>query len=105
MSCVDCPCPGQCLARPIWCQDWAPSGDPVKRRHICDRSRIAAGLPTGTSGPIPLAESLDLVRSMRACPFHSTGPGCGCSGSRCALRGGRPVSHVDCFGCIRQYGP
>lgn len=58
----------------------------------------------GLDPPRPgVAESIDLTRRMNACPYRSTAPGCGCAGSRCALRGGAIVSHLDCMACLRRY--
>lgn len=51
-----------------------------------------------------LAEDMRLIREAKACAFRSRGPGCGCSGHRCALRGGAIVSHLDCIPCVRTYG-
>lgn len=48
-----------------------------------------------------VAESLEMTRRMNACPSRST-EGCGCSGGKCAARGGAIVSHIDCFACLRE---
>lgn len=74
--------------------------------HAAWRARVVglAADPPG-SGPArrPVAESAELARAMRACPYRST-EGCGCAGGRCALRGGAIVSHRDCFPCLERYG-
>jgi hypothetical protein len=46
MKCTKCPCPDICLARASFCQ-WAAREpvNPVEIRMICDRSRIAGGVP------------------------------------------------------------
>jgi hypothetical protein len=51
----------------------------------------------------PAEEGVRLARAMRACPYRSRGPGCGCSGANCSLRGGAVVSHIDCFDCLRRF--
>ncbi len=99
MNCERCPCPATCLRWEAFCQ-WAAEDppDPVKLAHIRSRS---AGPP---AAPRPaVAESAELLRRSAACPFRSTGPGCGCSGARCSLRAGAVVSHLDCFACLRRY--
>lgn len=111
MSCERCPLPALCLRRPEYCR-WAAEEpqDPLKMRAIVDRSRIAASPTASPAPPSPAsarpsaAESLALTRKMNACPFRSRGPGCGCSGANCSLRGGAIVNHVQCFDCIRRYG-
>lgn len=65
MSCETCPCKDICLAREIWCREWSKSGDEVKLRHICDRSRIAAGQPTIMGpGPSPAVMAANLGRAL-----------------------------------------
>lgn len=71
------------------------------RRFILERRWERNTLPAEARPSV--AESLALTRAMGACPYRATGPGCGCGGARCALRGGRTVSHVDCFDCLRRY--
>ena len=108
MSCPNCPCPLICLGSEAYCL-WAAEepADPVKLRHICARSAGVVPRPT-SPGPETrgLAETIALVKAMKACPFRSTDPGCGCAGGRCSLRRGSVVSHPDCFDCLRRYaGP
>jgi len=103
--CPRCPCPETCLRWPPFCEMAAAEPpDPVHLRHIIHRSAIGAVSPQHQSiaAPTP-ADVLPLVAAMKACPFRSSGPGCGCSGGRCALRRGAPVSHLDCFDCLQQY--
>lgn len=82
--------------------------DPVRLRWIRERSAVGPMLPAapptgvGLTHP-PVVETLSLVRRMRACPFRSTDPACGCTGGRCALRRGAAVSHFDCMDCQRRY--
>ncbi len=77
--------------------------------------------------PLPLAESLPLLRLVNSCPYRSRDAACGCSGFRCALRGDfglvigdfgfqsieNPkskiqnhdlVSHLDCIDCVKRHG-
>jgi hypothetical protein len=98
--CEYCPCPGACLGWDVWCRDWAPSGDPVLRAHIRNRSAGPAAGPAATPG---LAATIAAIAAMNVCPYRSA-PGCGCSGGRCGLRGGAAVSHVDCLSCLERYG-
>jgi hypothetical protein len=57
------------------------------------------------STPIPLAESLPLLRLVNSCLYRSRDAACGCTGSQCALRVTAPiVSHLDCLECMRTYG-
>lgn len=100
MSCEHCPCPGACLGWDVWCRDWAPSGDPVLRAHILARSAGPAPAPAATPG---VAGMIAGLAAMHRCPYRSTA-GCGCSGGRCGLRGGAPVSHLDCLPCLERYG-
>lgn len=60
--------------------------DPAEYPHRCDR------LPPSAT------EALELTKQMKACPHRST-EGCGCSGAKCGLLGGKKVSHRDCFSC------
>jgi len=54
--------------------------------------------------PVPLAESLPLLRLVNACPYRSRDAACGCSGHRCALRVADPiVTHLDCMECVKRY--
>jgi hypothetical protein len=60
---------------------------------------------TKNSSPIPLAESLPLLRLVNLCSYRSRDAACGCSGHRCGLRTTSPiVSHLDCLDCMRCYG-
>jgi hypothetical protein len=47
--------------------------------------------------------ALEQVQAMRACPYRSIDPGCGCAGAKCGLRHGEIVSYADCFECVRRY--
>lgn len=110
MACERCPCPTACVGWPTFCA-WAAEDpvDPVKIRHIRARGAILGG--QSVTGPtlahddrrVDVALTLAHLRAMKACPFRSTGPGCGCSGGRCALRRGAVVSHADCFECLGRY--
>lgn len=108
MTCEKCPCPESCLRWRIFCQ-WAAESppDPVKIAHIRHRSALGPALrPVAESAELArptVAESAELARRAAACPYRATGPGCGCSGARCALRAGSVVSHVECFDCLRRY--
>lgn len=108
MSCPACPCPGACLGWPAFCA-WAAESpaDPVKLLHIRARSGLPAPAPSAGPADPPdgrtMAESLALTRRMNDCPYRSRDAACGCSGGRCALRGGAAVSHLDCFDCLERY--
>ena len=86
--------------------EWLVAGDDVQRRHA--RWRLSqANSPPLASAPIPLAESLELLRLVNLCPYRSRDAACGCSGHRCGLRFARPkpiVSHLDCLDCMRTHG-
>lgn len=83
---------------------WLVSDDPVERTHAAWRLAQPDVLPPGPD-PIPLAESLALLRLVNACPYRSRDAGCGCSGHRCALRTTSPiVSHIDCLDCVKRHG-
>lgn len=66
---------------------------------------LAGAVPSPAAEPArpEVAQSLALLEAMKACAFRAVAPGCGCSAARCALRGGAPVSHPDCFDCVRRY--
>jgi len=105
MACPNCPCPATCLAWPAFCEmarEEPP--DEVKLRHICTRSARPPTPIAAAPGRPSAAEGVESVRRMKACPFRSDNPGCGCQGNgRCALRGGAVVSHRDCFSCLRRF--
>jgi len=83
---------------------WLVAGDDLRRRHAQWRLAQPDVLPLGPD-PIPLAESLPLLRLVKQCPYRSRDTACGCSGSKCALRTASPiVSHRDCFNCVAHYG-
>lgn len=78
----------------------------IWRARMIERATGEPAPPAATIAAPPrpdLAEAVGLVRRMNGCPFRST-EGCGCSGGKCALRGGAIVSHIDCFACVRTYG-
>lgn len=108
-------------------EKWLVSDDPVERAHAV--WRLAQGdAPTPGPAPIPLAESLALLRLVNSCPYRSRDAACGCSGHRCALRRSDElrvangeqidpsslatrnsqlatiVSHLDCLDCVKRYG-
>lgn len=83
------------------------------------------------ASPMPLAESLPLLRLVNSCLYRSRDAACGCTGNRCALRGNfglrapegsgdfgfhsieNPkskiqnhdlVTHLDCLDCVKRYG-
>jgi hypothetical protein len=61
--------------------------------------------PDFPPSPIPLTESLALLRIVNACPYRSRDSKCGCSGHRCALRRDHPiVTHLNCLDCAKCYG-
>ena len=115
-TCLNCPCPSACLRWEIFCA-WAAEDppNPINLRHICSRSALGdtpsivaptdtvAQAVQGAAGRPAAAEALALARRMRACPYRSQDASCGCSGGRCGLRRGGPVSHIDCFDCLRRY--
>lgn len=101
MTCDHCPCPETCVRLPYWCRMVAQYPDVAGL--IEEACRDHRGGTSGSPRP-PVAETLPLVRQMKACLFRSTPPGC-CSGGRCGLRRGARVSHLDCFACLRQYDP
>jgi hypothetical protein len=102
MSCAQCPCPVICLGWPVFCE-WAAKTPPAATEilHICGRSR-REDLPPDPA-PIPLTESLPLLRLVNLCLYRSRDAACGCSGHRCALRSDL-VTHLDCLDCVRTYG-
>jgi hypothetical protein len=90
------------LLATLW--HWLGSDDPVERAHAAWRLAQPDVLPPGPP-PIPLPESLALLRLVKTCPYRSRDAGCGCSGHRCALRTATPiVSHQDCLDCMRTHG-
>jgi hypothetical protein len=62
-------------------------------------ARLAAlGRPT-------VAQAWTAHRAVGVCPFRAAGPGCGCSGARCALKRGAIVGPRDCLECVTNYPP
>lgn len=49
---------------------------------------------------VPVSEAVALLKIVKKCP-HRRSEGCGCSGAICDARGGKFVSHDDCFACVR----
>jgi hypothetical protein len=78
--------------------------DPSVREGYRGLVRGLAAGPPAASPAAGVAESVRLVGAMKRCPYRARDKGCGCSGSRCALRPASIVSHLDCFACIRAYG-
>jgi hypothetical protein len=66
------------------------TGDPAPAGAVSDQARM------------PATDALRLLARMNACPSRTRDAVCGCSGARCAERGGAIVSHIDCFTCLRQ---
>ena len=83
-------------------QEWLLSDDPVQRRHAIWRL-AQPDILADESAPIPLAESLPLLRLVNLCLYRSRDAACGCTGHRCALRSDL-VTHLDCLDCARTYG-
>jgi len=80
---------------------------PYRRIHdqINDKSFQRPDIIAPGPDPIPLAESLILLRLVNSCPYRSKDAACGCSGHRCAIRTTSPiVSHLDCLECMRIHG-
>jgi hypothetical protein len=84
-------------------EGWLAADDPVERAHAAWRLAQPDVLPPGPA-PMPVAESLLLLRRVNSCPYRSRDTACGCSGSKCGLRSGATVSHRDCLDCVRTYG-
>lgn len=104
-ACLQCPCPETCVRWPGFCR-WAAEipADPVKLAHIRSRSKMGDRPRREPITPSPeTIQALALTRLMNDCEFRSVGPGCGCSGAKCALRGAAVVSHLDCFACLKAY--
>jgi hypothetical protein len=55
------------------------------------------------ASPMPLTESLALLRLVNTCPYRSRDAACGCSGARCGLRAA-VVNHINCLECMRTHG-
>jgi hypothetical protein len=80
-----------------------PAGGFDRARFLAAHPRLAARLAArGDRGRPSARASIRLARAMTACPYRST-LHCGCTGGRCALRGGARVSHRDCFPCLERY--
>lgn len=106
MKCGHCPippdltCHGEDAARLCELVDVdGPIYDPNYLPSLWALARPIAERPA----PPDVVEVLRLLRAMKGCPYRDPDPGCGCSAARCALRRG-PVSHLDCFPCLRAYG-
>ena len=67
-----------CGARIMLQAGWCRAAQLPTRRALTSRLRT-------DPAPLPLAESLDLLRLVNACPYRSRDAACGCSGFRCAL--------------------
>lgn len=97
----DLTCQGEAAARLCALIDPAgPAYDPGYLPSLWALARPVAERPA----PPDVSEAVRLLSAMGRCPYRSTDAGCGCSGGRCSLRGGAPVSHLDCIPCIRSHG-
>jgi hypothetical protein len=90
-------------------QAWLETGTDLQRRHAAYRLGLVDALDVPAKvfapTPLPLAESLPLLRIVNSCPYRSRDAACGCSGHRCALRLAAPiVTHLDCLDCAKCYG-
>jgi hypothetical protein len=91
----------------VMLEQWLVSGTDAEQRH----ARYRLSLPDAKlehpslllTDPLPLAESLPLLRLVNLCYYRSRDAACGCSGHRCALRSDL-VTHLDCLDCVRTYG-
>jgi hypothetical protein len=83
----------------VLCSDAWPDHSGYRRLML----RLAAGGKINDPVPIPLPESLALLRLVNSCPYRSRDAACGCSGSKCGIRSAI-VSHHDCFDCVARYG-
>lgn len=79
-------------------RDTEPDTD-LRDRTRAEAIRLAADPPAARPSA---AESVELLRLVRACPYRSAGTGCSCS--RCGLRGGGKVATLECMECVRRYG-
>ena len=106
MRCDHCPvaatlhCPGEDAVRLCQLTD---STLPDYRAGYCSSIQSHARPRREEADRLSVNNALDLVRRMRACPYHSRDADCGCSGARCALRHGAIASYSECFDCIRRY--
>lgn len=82
--------------------EWLESGTAIQRQHAAWRLAQPDILPSAPS-PIPLAESLSLLRLVNLCLYRSRDAACGCTGSKCGLRS-TLVTHLECLECVRTYG-
>ena len=62
--------------------------------------RLATELTTSRPS---VAESIDLIKAVKVCPYRSLEAATGCGCSHCGLRGGARVSRLDCLMCIKIY--
>lgn len=92
--------------------EWAKDGDEVRRRHVCNRSRVGPGPATPPAAPapgpeppprkpIPLVVARKLLRTAHAECFYATRCGCAGGGARCHHLG-RIVTLHDCAGCLES---
>jgi hypothetical protein len=86
----------------LLCADDHPDHEAWRANIVASESGIPAAKAPGPES-ITVTTSVALTRAMKSCPFRSI-EGCGCTGGRCALRGGAAVSHLDCFPCVERYG-
>lgn len=86
--------------------EWLDSDDPIKRKHAENRLKIGdinTSLKDIASRPT-VGESWQRLQQIKACPYRSVFPPCGCSGARCGLKWGAIVSIHDCLDCVRDHG-
>lgn len=113
--CDSCPCDAdvECLSYvPQFANfcELAASGDPVKREHVANRSRIAKDgpLPKGpcADSSLPsIAEQRRLQAIAKKCPHRVTNEPCGCGMAICRLEKGEgldksKVSLRECMACV-----
>jgi hypothetical protein len=108
--CPDCPIAGRCVVEwsghRTYC-DWAGRGgkwlERVRELSEAGPPEIAFAPPEESANP-SVQESMGLLKAMKACPYRSVFPPCGCSSSTCGLKGGKIVSYQDCMACVREFG-
>jgi len=104
--CVRCPIPAELICHGIDVRRFCELLNPNEPAYDPGYAEVLWRLATPLSREPPgleLAESLGLLRAMKACLFHSRDPESSCGCGRCGLRGGAEVNHGECFACIQRY--
>jgi hypothetical protein len=90
-------CPGK--GYPLMWERFAAGRDVEHWRAIHDGLNGLAAVPPAFAARPSVAEMMDRLEQIRACPEFSRPSDCGCVFGRCA-RSGKPTTYHECDRCL-----